>query len=298
MTEKIEETAGDNDDALPQPTDSASGEMGQDKDPDSQNLSVEDQVTKLETKVHNAYSLAVAATLVAMISVGASLVSIIGHTDNGSSIAIGSPAPERPSELPELTPVVPLLSLQGQTGGALSATGAIVIGEQSGDGSVIEVHSDYLCLGCNALEDLFTSELLAEANAGSGNAVLFSPVAFTAAEGEEPGQVGGVSSLAAGAAMCAAKYDGSDGFLRVNAALFDAADDGFTADQIEPIVVEAGLSEQGLLCVANDELQDAVSELSGMSFNRGMQGTPSVTIDNRIVQENLSDSDQLRQLLN
>lgn len=270
---------------------------------------LETQVANLTRKMHTAYSLAVGAVVIAMIAVGAALINISVNSEdtdltaqvglNTNSITelqqvTGITAPE-PAQI---APAVPLLSLDGKTGGLLDETGAIVVGERAGDGSEIEVLVDYQCPFCNIFENAVGYLLMDQAAEGSGNAVIFSTLSFLAGEGESPGQVDGASGRAANAAMCVARYD-EDRFLTTNKALFESVENGpgLSAEAIAKVLEDVGVSKKAKSCSADGEFYDVISELTGMSFNRGVQAVPTVIVDGTQVQGDASISPEVTSLL-
>jgi protein-disulfide isomerase len=206
-----------------------------------------------------------------------------GGSAQQSGVAQLPSAPELPGGVPRPTGV--------------DATGAIVIGDPNA-ANVVEVYVDYQCPFCQRWEQEI-GEVLAERALSAGSDVVIKQynLAFlgeTSATLEPPGS----SARAASAALCVIEGEGPAAFATYNARIFQVADRNasnvqFSTDQMAQLAADLGASPDTIACIEQERHVTFVALSTQSGFGRGVQGTPTVVVNGRNVENSFADPELL-----
>ncbi|MGH3908026.1 MAG: DsbA family protein [Pseudonocardiaceae bacterium] len=149
----------------------------------------------------------------------------------------------------------------------------------------IDVYEDFLCSGCGQLEQLYGGQLEDAAAAGQAR-VVYHPVAIL----DDYSTPAGYSTLAAGAALCAAE---AGVFPRFHDSLFDTQPRGaggpaWTSAQLLQLGSALGAGDDFMRCVQGDHerVADATDQARQyLSARRpdGRFGTPTILVNGAVV---------------
>lgn len=206
-----------------------------------------------------------------------------GGSAQQSGVAQLPPAPELPGGVPRPSGV--------------DAAGAIVIGDPNA-ANVVEVYVDYQCPFCQRWEQEI-GEVLAERALGAGSDVVIKQynLAFlgeTSASLDPPGS----SARAASAALCVIEGEGPATFAAYNARIFQVADSNaanaqFSTDQMAQLAADLGASPETLACIEQERHVTFVALSTQSGFGRGVQGTPTVVVNGRNLENSFADPELL-----
>lgn len=187
-----------------------------------------------------------------------------------SSDPAPAPAPTGPAPAPAPTAPAPAElgaasteAFTAATPAGLSQTGAFQLG--SGP-KVIEVYEDMKCSFCSQLSNDYGAGMKKAAEAGDYT-ILYYPMAFLSPE----------SSTAANAVACVYNY-APDQFSEFHTAVFNLP--SATVETLTQAATDAGAASADVAaCIESGEFNDFITESSARANARGVQGTPTVTID-------------------
>ena len=135
------------------------------------------------------------------------------------------------------------------------------------DGPVVDVYLDFLCSHCAELEDR-VGEAVADLAVDGEARVVIHPITLI-----DPTE----SARSAGAFGCAA---GSDSVLGYQAALFENAGGGFSAERLVEIGASVGLTDAAFVqCVEDESEADWATAVNAAATERGVRGTPTIFVD-------------------
>lgn len=174
-------------------------------------------------------------------------------------------------------------------------TGAILIGDPAAP-NVVEVYIDYQCPFCQRWESEVGTALVARALApDSGVLVKQYNLAFL---GEESPTLDppGASARAASAAACVLEGEGAQTFVAFNTAVFASADPAeppsqFATDVLAALAKDAGASDATLACIMENRHVPYVATSTQTGFGRGVNGTPTVLVNGRTVDNPFEDAE-------
>jgi len=202
-----------------------------------------------------------------------------GDPGEQSGVAQLPIAPEIPSGLP-----VPA---------GVDATGAILIGNPNAT-NVVEVYADYQCPFCQRWEQEI-GEVLA-VNAQDPNSDLLIKQYNLAFLGETSPTLDppGSSARAASAAMCVLEGEGPQAFASFNAQIFAVADSNrssvqFQTPELSQLAAASGATEETIACIDQERHVTFVALVTQSGFSRGVQGTPTVILNGRTVENTFGD---------
>ena len=200
-----------------------------------------------------------------------------------SQVAQLPPAPELPEGV-----AVP---------GGVDASGAIVIGDPQAS-NVVEVYVDYQCPYCQRWEQEIGEVLAQKAQDPSSDLVIKQyNLAFlgeTSPTLEPPGS----SARAASAALCILEGEGPAAFASFNAQIFAIADPNrssvqFQAPELAQLAADAGASAPTIACIESQPHVPFVALSTQNGFARGVQGTPTVIVNGRTLDNSFADAELL-----
>ncbi len=186
----------------------------------------------------------------------------------------------KPDDLPAAIPVAAAgpqypVALQGDT---------VVTGSPEAP-VTIDIYEDFLCPGCAEFEKLY-HEQLAQAAADGKARVVYHPVAIL----DRYSEPAGYSTLAAGAAFCAAQ---AGIFPRFHDSLFATqpaeGGPGWTSGQLQQLARDLGAGDSVARCMqAGTDRRVAASTQIAKRFISGLRtdgrfGTPSVVVNGSLV---------------
>ena len=200
-----------------------------------------------------------------------------------SQVAQLPPAPELPEGV-----AVP---------GGVDASGAIVIGDPQAS-NVVEVYVDYQCPYCQRWEQEIGEVLAQKAQDPSSDLVIKQyNLAFlgeTSPTLEPPGS----SARAASAALCVLEGEGPAAFASFNAQIFAIADPNrssvqFETPELSQLAANAGASAPTITCIESERHVSFVALSTQNGFTRGVQGTPTVIVNGRTLDNSFADAELL-----
>lgn len=188
-------------------------------------------------------------------------------------------APEIPSGLP-----VPA---------GVDATGAILIGNPDAT-NVVEVYADYQCPFCQRWEQEIGEALAV--NAQDPNSDLLIKQYNLAFLGETSPTLDppGSSARAASAALCVLEGEGPEAFAAFNAQIFRVADPNkssvqFQTPELSQLAADSGATAETIACIDQERHVTFVALATQSGFSRGVQGTPTVIINGRTLENTFGD---------
>lgn len=208
---------------------------------------------------------------------------VAGSADaGGGATSQTSQLPAAP-ELPEGLPVP----------AGVDSSGAALIGD-AGASNVVEVYVDYQCPFCQRWEQQIGEVLARKAQApGSDLLIKQYNLAFlgeTSPTLDPPGS----SARAASAALCVLEGEGPEAFAEFNAGVFRVADPDqssvqFATGDMAQIATEIGATPTTLACIEEMRHVPFVAVVTQAGFGRGVQGTPTVILNGRVLEDSFSD---------
>ena len=191
---------------------------------------------------------------------------------------------------PDLPPGVPVP-------GGVDGSGAIVIGDPQAS-NVVEVYVDYQCPYCQRWEQEIGEVLAQKAQDPSSDLVIKQyNLAFlgeTSPTLEPPGS----SARAASAALCVLEGEGPAAFASFNAQIFAIADPNrssvqFETPELSQLAANAGASAPTIACIESERHVSFVALSTQNGFTRGVQGTPTVIVNGRTLDNSFADAELL-----
>ncbi|HEV8025222.1 MAG TPA: thioredoxin domain-containing protein [Candidatus Nanopelagicales bacterium] len=226
-------------------------------------------------------------------------VSELSEQQVAQEAAVAQPAPQ-PTEqaqqsqaaqlpaAPELPDAVPLPE-------GVEVDGSIAIGDPNAS-NVVEVYVDYQCPYCQRWE-LEIGTVLAERALQPDSDLLIKQynLAFL---GEQSATLDppGPSARAASAAACVLEGEGPEGFTAFNAEVFSQPDSSepatqFATELLTGIASELGASSETVACIDEGRHIPFVAASTQNGFGRGVQGTPTVIVNGRTVENSFADNE-------
>lgn len=203
--------------------------------------------------------------------------------ESEASVAQLPPAPALPSGIP-----VP----EG-----LDGSGAVLVGDPNAS-NVVEVYLDYQCPFCQRWEAEIGRVLSERAlQPGSDLLVKHYVLAFlgeTSPTLDPPG----ASARAASAALCVMEGEGPEAFTRFSEQVYASADPNepaaqFATEVMSELAASLGASDATLQCIDKERHVTFVALGTQAGFGRGVQGTPTVVVNGRTVENSFSDTELL-----
>ena len=168
-----------------------------------------------------------------------------------------------------LSPAEPA-SIEGGPDGTAEVAG-LLIGEQ---GPLVEVFEDYVCPFCARLE-LSAGAQLREAALNGEYRLVVHPIAFLTDD----------SPRAANASACVYQHESLDTWVAFHEAVYERQDPSesvgqYTNEILVEVAGEVGASSQATTsCIEGGEFEQWVAAITQQAFERGVRGTPTVTVD-------------------
>jgi len=207
----------------------------------------------------------------------------VGQEPAQSSVAQLPAAPEIPSGIP-----IP----EG-----LDSTGAVLVGDVNAS-NVVEVYLDYQCPFCQRWESEIGSVLTERAlEPGSDLLVKHYVLAFlgeTSPTLDPPGP----SARAASAALCVMEGEGPEAFTAFSEAVYASADPNepstqFATEVMSGLAQSIGVSDATIECIEQERHVTFVALGTQSGFGRGVQGTPTVVLNGRTLENSFADAELL-----
>ena len=210
-----------------------------------------------------------------------------------------APAPQSSGESEQSSvaqlPAAPTLPEAVTLPRGVEIDGALAIGDPNAS-NVVEVYVDYQCPYCQRWEQEIGTVLTQRAQQpGSDLLIKQYNLAFlgeTNPNLDPPGP----SARAASAAACVLEGEGSEGFASFNAEVFALADPNesasqFATDALTGVAAELGASDETLVCIEDVRHLAFVAALTQSGFGRGVQGTPTVIVNGRTLENTFADEE-------
>lgn len=197
-------------------------------------------------------------------------------------------------------PAAPALPEGTAVPAGVDGSGAALIGDSEA-ANVIEVYVDYQCPYCQRWEQQIGEVLAQKAqNPGSDLLVKQYNLAFlgeTSASLDPPGS----SARAASAALCVLEGEGPDAFAAFNAGIFQVADPNqssvqFATADMSQLASDIGSSPTTVACIEEMRHVPLVALVTQAGFSRGVQGTPTIILNGRVLQDSFADPELLELL--
>lgn len=189
------------------------------------------------------------------------------------------PAPELPDGIP--------------APGGVDASGAALIGDFDAS-NVVEVYVDYQCPFCQRWEQQIGEPLAQQAQAPESDLLIKQYNLAFLGETSPTLDPPGSSARAASAALCVLEGDGPEAFAEFNAGVFQVADPDqssvqFATADMARIATEVGASQGTLACIEEMRHVPFVALVTQAGFGRGVQGTPTVILNGRVLEDSFAD---------
>lgn len=196
---------------------------------------------------------------------------------------------------PELPAAVPLPD-------GVEVDGAIAIGDP-GASNVVEVYVDYQCPYCQRWEQEIGTVLTERAlQPGSDLLIKQYNLAFL---GEQSATLDppGPSARAASAAACVLEGEGPEGFTAFNAEVFAQPDSSepaaqFATELLTGIASQLGASSETIACIDEGRHIPFIAASTQNGFGRGVQGTPTVIVNGRTLENTFADNELIGLAIN
>jgi protein-disulfide isomerase len=209
-----------------------------------------------------------------------------------SAAAPESGAAAQPSGVTQL-PAAPELPSGIPVPAGVDASGAILMGNPDAS-NVVEVYADYQCPFCQRWEQEI-GEVLADRALDPASDLLIKQynLAFlgeTSPTLDPPGS----SARAASAALCVLEGEGPEAFADFNAQIFTVADPNrssvqFQTPELAQLAADSGASADTVACIDAERHVTFVALTTQSGFSRGVQGTPTVIVNGRTLEDTFGD---------
>lgn len=190
-------------------------------------------------------------------------------------------------------PAAPELPTGTPIPGGVDPSGAILVGNPDAS-NVVEVYVDYQCPYCQRWEQEI-GEVLAQRAQDPDSDLLIKQynLAFlgeASASLDPPGS----SARAASAALCVLEGEGPEAFAGFNAQIFAVADPNrssvqFQTSELAQLAADSGAAEQTVACIDEERHVPFVALATQNGFSRGVQGTPTVIVNGRTLENSFGD---------
>lgn len=206
---------------------------------------------------------------------------------NDAAAAPQSQVPQLPSA-PELPSGIPVP-------GGVDGSGAILVGNPDAS-NVVEVYLDYQCPFCQRWEAQIGEALNQRALQPNSDVLVKHYVLAFLGETSPTLDPPGASARAASAAVCVAEGEGPEAFAQFSKRVYALADPNepagqFTTDVLADVAAELGASGDTLECIEQERHVTFVALGTQAGFGRGVQGTPTVVVNGRTVENSFDDAE-------
>ena len=203
-------------------------------------------------------------------------------TADGASSAQATQLPEAP-ELPADFPAP-----QG-----VDTAGAVLIGDLDA-ANVVEVYVDYQCPYCQRWEQQIGEVLAQRAQTPESDLLVKQYNLAFLGETSPTLDPPGSSARAASAALCVLEGEGADAFAQFNAGVFGIADPSRSSEQfatadMAQLATQLGSSPSTVACIEEMRHVPFVALVTQAGFGRGVQGTPTVILNGRVLEDSFAD---------
>lgn len=149
----------------------------------------------------------------------------------------------------------------------------LLVGES---GPLIEVFEDYVCPFCARLELNAGADLRDAALSGEYRLVVH-PIAFLTDD----------SPRAANASACVYEHDDLEVWVAFHEGIYERQDPSesvgqYSTDVLLDLADEVGASTQATACITDETFAPWVEAITQQAFDRGVRGTPTVTVEGTI----------------
>lgn len=181
--------------------------------------------------------------------------------------------------------------------GGVDESGAVLVGDP-GASRVVEVYLDYQCPYCQRWEAEIGRTLNELALEPESDLLVKHYVLAFLGETSPTLDPPGASARAASAALCVAEGEGQGAFSTFSEAVYASADPSepasqFSTDVLAALASDLGASTETLDCIQQERHVTFVALGTQTGFGRGVQGTPTVIVNGRTVENSFSDSELL-----
>lgn len=200
------------------------------------------------------------------------------------------------SQVPQL-PAAPELPSGIPVPGGVDGSGAIVVGNPDAS-NVVEVYLDYQCPYCQRWESEIGETLSERALQPNSDLLVKHYVLAFLGETSPTLDPPGASARAASAAVCVAEGEGPEAFTQFSQQVYALADSSepatqFTTNVLADVAAELGASGATLECIEQERHVTFVALGTQTGFGRGVQGTPTVILNGRTVENSFADAELL-----
>jgi len=230
-------------------------------------------------------------------------VSELSEQQAAQEAAAAQPAPrstEQPTEQPQQSqvaqlPAAPELPAAVPLPEGVEVDGAIAVGDPNAS-NVVEVYVDYQCPYCQRWEQEIGTVLTERAlQPGSDLLIKQYNLAFL---GEQSATLDppGPSARAASAAACVLEGEGPEGFTAFNAEVFAQPGSSepaaqFATELLTGIASQLGASSETIACIDEGRHIPFIAASTQNGFGRGVQGTPTVIVNGRTLENTFADNE-------
>jgi len=213
--------------------------------------------------------------------------------------AAAQPVPQPTEQAPQSQvaqlPAAPALPDAVPLPEGVEIDGAIAIGDPNAS-NVVEVYVDYQCPFCQRWEQEFGTVLTARALQPDSDLLIKQYNLAFLGESSPTLDPPGASARAASAAACVLEGEGPDGFTAFNAAVFAQPDSGnpatqFATESLTAIASGLGASNETIACIDETRHVPFIAASTQSGFGRGVQGTPTVIVNGRTVENSFADNE-------
>lgn len=192
-------------------------------------------------------------------------------------------------------PAAPTLPDAVQLPSGVEVDGAIAIGDPNA-ANVVEVYVDYQCPFCQRWDQEIGTVLTERAQQPGSNLLLKQYNLAFLGESSPTLDPPGASARAASAAACVLEGEGPNGFVSFNAEVFALADPDESASQFATEVLtglasDIGATSETIECIEEGRHVPFVAASTQNGFGRGVQGTPTVIVNGRTVENSFADEE-------
>lgn len=184
--------------------------------------------------------------------------------------------------------------------GGVDASGAAMIGDPDAS-NVVEVYVDYQCPYCQRWEQQIGEFLAQRAQVPQSDLLIKQYNLAFLGETSQTLDPPGSSARAASAALCVLEGEGPEAFAEFNAAIFGIADPNqssvqFATADMAQLASQIGSSQPTLACIEDMRHVPFVALVTQAGFGRGVQGTPTVILNGRVLEDSFSDPELIELL--
>lgn len=209
-----------------------------------------------------------------------------------SDTAAQAPQAEAQSQVAQLPPA-PELPTGVPVPAGVDGSGAILMGNPDAS-NVVEVYVDYQCPFCQRWEQEIGEALAQKAQDPASDLLIKQYNLAFLGETSPTLDPPGSSARAASAALCVLEGEGPSAFANFNAQIFAVADSNrssvqFQTPELSQLAAQSGASEQTVACIDQERHVTFVALATQTGFGRGVQGTPTVIVNGRTLDNTFGD---------